>query len=242
MIDELFTWLTMSMSETYGIALLAAFGWGIVSILLSPCHLSSIPLVIGYISSQGQEGMKRSYSLSLVFGIGILITIALIGTITASAGRMMGDVGVWGNIIVAGVFFIVGLYLMDVINLSWKGIIPKSSRVERSSAVRPHLWHRAWSVHVCLHGAGTRLGVHRSNDKCVSGTLSHRRIRSRPLCGDCSSRRGSGNSAKVPQLDRPFQGRTVVETMCRSASDAGRGVLHLHRIRGNLSIRYAACL
>jgi cytochrome c-type biogenesis protein len=127
MLDDLFTWLTMAMSETFGIALVAALGWGVISIILSPCHLSSIPLVIGYISSQGREGVKRSYSLSLVFGIGILITIGLIGVITASAGRMLGDVSIWGNVIVAGVFFVVGLYLMDVINLSWNGFMPQTS-------------------------------------------------------------------------------------------------------------------
>ena len=127
MLDELFTWLTMSMSETFGSALLGAVGWGVLSIILSPCHLSSIPLVIGYISSQGQEGVKRSYLLSFVFAIGILITIGLIGAITASVGRMMGDVGRWGNFIVAGVFFVVGLYLMDVINLPWSGIVPRTS-------------------------------------------------------------------------------------------------------------------
>ena len=127
MLDELFTWLTMAMSETREIALVAAFGWGVISILLSPCHLSSIPLVIGYISSQGADGVRRSYSLSLIFGIGILITIGLIGAITASAGRMMGDVGVWGNVIVAGVFFVVGLYLMDAITVSWSTLIPRTS-------------------------------------------------------------------------------------------------------------------
>jgi cytochrome c-type biogenesis protein len=127
MLESIFTWLTTAMSGHFGVALAAAFGWGVMSILLSPCHLSSIPLVIGYISSQGTEGVKRSYSLSLVFALGILITIGLIGAITASAGRMMGDVGVWGNIIVAGVFFVVGLYLMDVISLSWGGIVPSTS-------------------------------------------------------------------------------------------------------------------
>ena len=127
MIEELFTWLTLAMSESFGIALLAALGWGVMSILLSPCHLSSIPLVIGYISSQGREDIKRSYSLSLVFGIGILITIGVIGLVTASAGRMLGDVGPWGNIIVAGVFFAVGLYLMDAIRLPWNGIVPGRS-------------------------------------------------------------------------------------------------------------------
>jgi cytochrome c-type biogenesis protein len=127
MLDSLFTWLTTALSEQFGIALVAALGWGVASILLSPCHLSSIPLVIGYISSQGREGLKRSYSLALVFALGILITIGLIGAITASAGQMMGDVGVWGNIIVAAVFFVVGLYLMDVISLTWGGIVPRSS-------------------------------------------------------------------------------------------------------------------
>jgi len=127
MLDSLFTWLTTALNQQFGIALVAAMGWGVVSILLSPCHLSSIPLVVGYISSQGQQGMNRSYSISLVFALGILITIGLIGAITASAGRMMGDVGVWGNIIVAGVFFVVGLYLMDIISLSWGGIVPRTS-------------------------------------------------------------------------------------------------------------------
>jgi cytochrome c-type biogenesis protein len=127
MLDELLSSLTMAMSETYGIALLAALGWGVISILLSPCHLSGIPLVIGYVSSQGQEGVKHSYSLSLLFGVGILITIGLVGAITASAGRMLGDVGLWGNVIVAGVFFIVGFYLMDVITLPWTGITPRTS-------------------------------------------------------------------------------------------------------------------
>ena len=127
MLDELFTWLTLAMSGTFGVALLAAMGWGVISIVLSPCHLSSIPLVIGYISSQGTTEVRRSFSLSLIFGIGILITIGLIGAITASLGRMMGDVGVLGNIIVATVFFVVGLYLMDVISLTWGGIMPRST-------------------------------------------------------------------------------------------------------------------
>ncbi len=127
MLDQILTWLTMGMGDSFGIALVAAVGWGVISILLSPCHLSSIPLVIGYISSQGQEGSKRPYLLSLVFAVGILITIGVIGAATASVGRMMGDVGVWGNVIVAGVFFVVGLYLMDVISLSWGGIIPRTS-------------------------------------------------------------------------------------------------------------------
>jgi cytochrome c-type biogenesis protein len=119
MIDELFTTLTTAMSDRFGIALGASFAWGVASILLSPCHLASIPLVIGYIVKQGPARARRSVGLSTTFAVGILITIALIGLITASLGRIMGDVGVWGNLLVAAVFLVVGLYLMDVLKFSW---------------------------------------------------------------------------------------------------------------------------
>jgi cytochrome c-type biogenesis protein len=119
--DEIFNALTTAMSGHFGIALAAAFGWGVLSILLSPCHLSSIPLIVGYISAQGLATTKRSVGLSLVFAVGILITIALVGLVTAGLGRMMGDVGTWGNIVVAAVFFVIGLYLLDVLKFSWGG-------------------------------------------------------------------------------------------------------------------------
>ena len=128
MIERLFTNLTMAMSGSFPLAVTAAFGWGILSILLSPCHLSSIPLVIGYISAQGSVKVKRSFYLSLTFAVGILITIAAIGLLTASMGRLMGDVGSWGNWLVAAVFIVIGLYLMDVIRWDWSGISITPSR------------------------------------------------------------------------------------------------------------------
>lgn len=120
--DALFTALTDAMYGSLTIALIASFAWGIASILLSPCHLASIPLVIAYIVKQNPATVRRSVGLSTTFAAGILITIALLGMITAALGRMMGDVGVWGNLIVATVFLVVGLYLMDVIKLSWSSI------------------------------------------------------------------------------------------------------------------------
>lgn len=119
MIEELFTVLYEAMMGAAWIAVLASFAWGVLSILLSPCHLSSIPLVVGYISSQGRISVARTLQISLLFSGGILITIALIGIITASLGRLMGDVGSAGNYLVAVIFFLVGLYLLDVIKLDW---------------------------------------------------------------------------------------------------------------------------
>lgn len=120
MISEIFAALSQALAGSFGIALLAALAWGVLSILLSPCHLSSIPLIIGYISTQGQVSAKRSLNLSTMFALGVLITIALIGIITAALGRLMGDVGTIGNLLVAGIFLVIGLYLMDVLRFSWE--------------------------------------------------------------------------------------------------------------------------
>jgi len=119
MIENIFNTLSTALYDNFWIAAFASFGWGVLSILLSPCHLSSIPLVIGYITSQGKISLKRTFYISLIFAIGILITIAVIGIITASLGRLMGDVGTIGNYFVAGIFFLVGLYLLDIIKLDW---------------------------------------------------------------------------------------------------------------------------
>ena len=119
--DRLFTTLTHAVEGTPGIALGAAFVWGILSIILSPCHLASIPLIVGFIDEQGRISTKRAFLISTLFALGILITIGAIGVVTAAAGRMMGDVGAYGNYFVAVIFFIVGLHLLGVIPVPWSG-------------------------------------------------------------------------------------------------------------------------
>jgi cytochrome c-type biogenesis protein len=119
--QELFTTLTHAVESTPLIALSAAFIWGILSIILSPCHLASIPLIVGFIDEQGRISTRRAFFISTFFAVGILITIAAIGVITAAAGRMMGDVGRYGNYFVALIFFVVGLHLLGVIPMPWSG-------------------------------------------------------------------------------------------------------------------------
>ena len=115
--QQLFTYLTQAVEGTPAIAMTAAVVWGILSIVLSPCHLASIPLIVGFIDQQGQMSTRRAFTISLLFSLGILITIGVIGGITAAAGRMMGDIGQWGNYFVALIFFVVGLYLLGAISL-----------------------------------------------------------------------------------------------------------------------------
>ena len=119
--EQLFTTLSRAVEGSAALALSAAFVWGVLSILLSPCHLASIPLIVGFIDQQGRMTTRRAFTISLLFSVGILVTIGVIGVLTAAAGRMLGDVGRWGNYGVAVIFFVVGLYLLDAIRIPMPG-------------------------------------------------------------------------------------------------------------------------
>ena len=119
--QQLFSSLTHAVEGAPAVAVSAAVLWGILSIILSPCHLASIPLIVGFIDEQGRVSTKRAFVISFLFAFGILVTIGIIGLLTAAMGRMMGDVGRYGNYFVAGIFFLVGLHLLDVIPMPWSG-------------------------------------------------------------------------------------------------------------------------
>jgi len=118
---DLFTTFSHAMEGVPLIAITASFVWGTLSIILSPCHLTSIPLIIGYLSHQKELSARKAFLLSTIFSIGILISIAVLGGITAAAGRILGDIGKIGNYIVAAVFFVFGIYLLGILPLNFAG-------------------------------------------------------------------------------------------------------------------------
>jgi len=115
MLMRLFEGLSSGLNSMPLIAIGAAFAWGILSIILSPCHLASIPLIVGFISDRKELSTKKAFILSLLFSIGILITISGIGLITGLMGRMLGDIGSFGNFFVGAIFILVGSILLEII-------------------------------------------------------------------------------------------------------------------------------
>lgn len=127
---DLLTAFGQAFETSAALALPAAFLWGVLSVVLSPCHLSGIPLVVAYMS--GGEVLptgRRAVLLSATFSLGILTSIAVIGVATVAAGRMAGDVGPWVTYALAAVFFAVGLNLLGFLPLpSWSSPPSATSR------------------------------------------------------------------------------------------------------------------
>lgn len=119
--EALFESLSRAIEGAPAVALLAVLVWGVLSIVLSPCHLASIPLIVGFIAGEADNRARRAFWIASSFSLGILGTIAAIGAFTSAAGRMMGDLDGWVNYAVALVFFVVGLHLVGVIELPLPG-------------------------------------------------------------------------------------------------------------------------
>lgn len=126
--EKLFTALTEAIEKAPAVALTAAFVWGILSILLSPCHLASVPLVVGFMGGIENLRASRGAVIASVFAAGIFITIAVVGAVTALLGGLVGDVGSAGNYVVAIILFVIGLHLLGVIPMPRSGggrLMPK---------------------------------------------------------------------------------------------------------------------
>lgn len=122
MLDQIF--LTINQWITGGTILAAAgcFIWGMVSVLLSPCHMASIPLIVGYVGGQDKMVQPRQAGVySILFTLGLFITIAVIGIICALLGRMLGDVGNYWQILIGAILIWVALGMLGVEKCSLSG-------------------------------------------------------------------------------------------------------------------------
>ncbi|HSQ35870.1 MAG TPA: cytochrome c biogenesis protein CcdA, partial [Candidatus Binatia bacterium] len=79
-------------------------------------------------SQQEQLTTRKAFRISLAFALGILVTIGVIGVVTSLLGRMLGDIGRWSNYLVAGIFVLVGLYLLGIIKLDLPGAANAKAR------------------------------------------------------------------------------------------------------------------
>lgn len=120
--DQFLILIHQWMGSGLALAALGCFLWGMVSVLFSPCHLASIPLIVGYVAGQDKlvEGRQAALYAGL-FTFGLFLTIAAIGVICALLGRMLGDVGPYWTIVVGLILLWVAMDMLGVSKCSMGG-------------------------------------------------------------------------------------------------------------------------
>lgn len=94
MIDSWLEYLSTLITHNIWIAPLLAMLAGILT-SVTPCSLSSVPLVIGYVGGTGSDDTNKAFKLSLVFASGMALTFTVMGTVAAMAGKLVGTSSKW---------------------------------------------------------------------------------------------------------------------------------------------------
>ena len=83
---------------------------------LTPCSLSSVPLVIGYVGGAGAKNTKKAFWYSLTFSLGMAITFVILGVIATSAGTLMGSANTWWYYVLGTLMVLMALQTWEIFN------------------------------------------------------------------------------------------------------------------------------
>ena len=119
--------ISNSISANIWLAPLLALIAGILT-SVTPCALSSIPLVIGYVGGTGQRDTKRAFWLSVTFSIGMAVTFTVLGTAASILGRLMQGTGTWWYIVLGMLMLLMALQTWEIYNF-----IPSSYAVSKNT-------------------------------------------------------------------------------------------------------------
>jgi cytochrome c-type biogenesis protein len=104
---------------------------------LTPCMLSMLPITIGYIGGYEAKSRVQAAAQSTWFALGLATTLAGLGIIAATVGKVYGQIGIGLPIIVSIIAILMGLNLLEALPLQlpdWGGTewisqeLPQSTR------------------------------------------------------------------------------------------------------------------
>ena len=114
-------------SNLYLAPILALLGGILTS--LSPCCLSTIPLIIGYVGKDNND-TKKSFVLSVLFALGMTMTFTILGVVASLFGRILNiNSNLW-YIILGTIMVLMALQVWEVFSF-----VPSSYAVSKNKKI-----------------------------------------------------------------------------------------------------------
>ena len=88
---------------------------------LTPCSVSSVPLVIGYVGGSAGSDTRKAFRLSLVFVLGSALTFTALGAAASTAGMFFMGAASWWYLILGSLMVLMALQTWGIFE-----IIPSS--------------------------------------------------------------------------------------------------------------------
>ncbi len=127
MIDAWLESLSSLIVDSTWIAPILAILAGVLT-SFTPCALSSVPLIVGYVGGTGERTTGRAFKLSLTFAIGSGVTFTILGVVATMAGSLIGTQATWW-------YLVLGILMMLMALQTWGiyEIIPSSYLVAKNT-------------------------------------------------------------------------------------------------------------
>lgn len=94
---------------------------------ITPCSLSSIPLVVGYVGGIGRDTQK-AFRLSVTFAAGSAVTFTALGVVASLAGSLIGTSSSWWYIVLGVLMVLMAFQTWGIFE-----IIPSSYLISKST-------------------------------------------------------------------------------------------------------------
>lgn len=115
MITQWLETLSTLISNNFWLAPVLALFAGVLT-SVTPCALSSVPLVIGYVGGTGNNDPKKAFRLSLTFALGMAVTFTALGTMASLLGNLIGTSSKWWYIVLGVLMLLMALQTWEIFN------------------------------------------------------------------------------------------------------------------------------
>lgn len=117
--------LTQSVNkEQFEITMLLASFFGGLIASVSPCSLSMLPIIIGYIGGYSEDKPILTFFKMLVFILGTAVVFTTIGIICAVSGKVfISFFGSYFGLIIASFLIVMGLKLLDILDFDFPVLV-----------------------------------------------------------------------------------------------------------------------
>jgi len=115
MIDGWLAALSESIRAGTALAPLLALLAGVAT-SVTPCALTSVPLVIAYVGGTTAGDPRKGFALSAVFSLGMALTFTILGAAASLLGRLMGTSSSWWYIALGILMLLMGLQILEIFN------------------------------------------------------------------------------------------------------------------------------